>query len=118
MFLEEQFGPGISPIGKPRAVSGVIKAPTQPDEVKSEDDDDDDDDIEELEAEERARLAALGIPVPGLEIKVDKHVAKIWLENLDIECANGVLRDRVRAVVERAVETIAPLWTVQGMARR
>jgi cleavage and polyadenylation specificity factor subunit 3 len=116
MFLEEQFGSGISPIEKPRAVSGVIKAPTQPDEVKSEEDDDDD--IEELEAEERARLAALGIPVPGLEIKVDKHVAKIWLENLEIECANGVLRDRVRAVVERAVETIAPLWTVQGMARR
>jgi cleavage and polyadenylation specificity factor subunit 3 len=113
MFLEEQFGEGIKPIEKPRLQQGQgqsIKAPGQPgDEVKSEDEDEDD--VEELEAEERARLAALGIPVPGLEIKVDKHVARIWLENLDIECANGVLRDRVKAVVERAVETIAPLWS-------
>lgn len=116
MFLEEQFGEGIKPIEKPRLQSTSIKAPGQADEAKSEDEDDAD--VEELEAEERARLAALGIPVPGLEIKVDKHIAKIWLENLDIECSNGVLRDRVKAVVERAVETIAPLWTVQRMARR
>ena len=116
MFLEEQFGDGVKPIEKPRLQGHSVKIPDQPDEVKSEDEEDDD--IEELEAEERARLAALGIPVPGLEIKVDKHVAKIWLENLDIECANGVLRDRVKAVVERVVETIAPLWTVQGIARR
>jgi cleavage and polyadenylation specificity factor subunit 3 len=120
MFLEEQFGSGISPIENPRIESRAIKGPsTGPaDDVKSEDEDEDDDDIEEQEVEERARLVGLGIPVPGLEIKVDKHVAKIWLENLEIECANGVLRDRVKAVVERAVETIAPLWSVQGMARR
>lgn len=119
MFLEEQFGSGISPIEKPRLRSQSVKAPTQAvDEVKSEDFESDSDDSEALEAAERARLAALGIPVVGLEIKVDKHVARVWLEDLEIECANGVLRDRVRAVVERAVETIAPLWSVRGMVRR
>jgi cleavage and polyadenylation specificity factor subunit 3 len=114
MFLEEQFGVAISPIESPRRKSQAIKAAA--DEVKSEDEDDED--SEELEAAERARLAALGIPVAGLEIKVDKHVARVWLEDLEIECTNGVLRDRVRAVVERAVETIAPLWSVRGMVRR
>lgn len=114
MFLEEQFGGGITPIENPRRKLLGVK--TAADEVKSEDEDDEDG--EELEAAERARLAALGIPVAGLEIKVDKHVAKVWLEDLEIECTNGVLRDRVRAVVERAVETIAPLWSVRGMVRR
>ena len=89
---------------------------------QSEDESEDDEqDIESLEQIELARLVALGIPVPGLEIRVDKHVAKLWLENLEVECDNSVLRDRIKAVVERAVETIAPLWKVRaghGLARR
>jgi len=56
------------------------------------------------------RLLGMGIPVPGVEIKVDKMLAKVWLEDLEVECANKVFGDRVRAVVERAVEVIAPLW--------
>lgn len=63
-----------------------------------------------MEAAELKRLHSMGIPVPGLEIKVDKHVARVWLENLAVECEYGVLRDRVKAVVERAGETVAPLW--------
>lgn len=128
MFLEEQFGQGITPIETPKVNLGAVQSEKAGDGVKQDsddtDDDDDDDeededeDAEELEVAERARLAALGIPVPGLEIKVDKHVAKLWLETLEVECANGVLRDRVKAVVERAVETVAPLWTVKGLARR
>jgi cleavage and polyadenylation specificity factor subunit 3 len=124
MFLEEQFGPTITPIERPKIDFAAVKAERAAGDVKDEDGDDDDDnddeeeDIEELEAAERARLASAGIPVPGLEIKVDKHVAKLWLETLEVECANQVLRDRVKAVVERAVETVAPLWTVKGMAQR
>jgi cleavage and polyadenylation specificity factor subunit 3 len=110
MFLEEQFGQSITPIDHPKLRHKEVKA-AEPDEVKSEDDEEED--ISEMEARERARLVSLGIPVPGLEIKVDKHVAKLWLEDLDVECANAVLRDRVKAVVERAVETVAPLWTVK-----
>ena len=110
MFLEEQFGQSITPIEHPKLKQASTKQ-LEPDEVKSEDEEDES--IDEVEARERARLVSLGIPVPGLEIKVDKHVAKLWLEDLEVECANGVLRDRIKAVVERAVETVAPLWTVK-----
>jgi cleavage and polyadenylation specificity factor subunit 3 len=67
-------------------------------------------DIEAMEAAELERLHSLGIPVPGIEIKVDKHVARVWLETLEVECTYPVLRDRVKIVVERAVETVAGLW--------
>lgn len=56
------------------------------------------------------RLHNLGIPVPGIEIKFDRFCAKVWLEDLDVECANNALRARVKAVVERGVETVSGLW--------
>jgi cleavage and polyadenylation specificity factor subunit 3 len=59
---------------------------------------------------ELARLHKLGIPVPGVRIRVDKMEASVWLEELEVECGNKVFADRVRAVVERAVEVTAPLW--------
>lgn len=62
------------------------------------------------EAKELEELHKMGIPVPGVEIKVDKMVAKVWLRDLEVECGNKVFGDRVRAVVERAVEVVAPLW--------
>ncbi|RMZ88764.1 hypothetical protein DV736_g4006, partial [Chaetothyriales sp. CBS 134916] len=103
-FIEEQFGHNITPIHRPR-----LHGPDTEPGAKDEGESDEDDAIEQREATERARLAALGLPVPGLEIKVDKHVARVWLEHLDVECAYPVLRDRVKAVVERAAETVAPL---------
>lgn len=120
MMLEAQFGSEISPIERPRMPTTATKdtttqEPTKQEEEEEEDDDDkedEDDEAEtaELEAAELARLQALGIPVPGVEIKVDKHVARIWLEDLEVECANAVMRDRVRVVAERAVETVAGMW--------
>jgi len=71
------------------------------------------DEDDQLSAEDRAelkRLHNLGIPVPGVEIKFDKFVAKVWLEDLDVECTNNALRARVKAVVERGVETVSGLW--------
>lgn len=68
---------------------------------------------DKLEAMELARLHALGIPVPGVEIRVDASIARVWLEDLSVECegkGTAVLKDRVKAVVERGVECIAPLW--------
>ena len=56
--------------------------------------------------------------MPGLEIRVDKNVATVWLETLEVECKNRILGDRVKAVVERAVEVVAPLWGDEGKARR
>jgi cleavage and polyadenylation specificity factor subunit 3 len=47
--------------------------------------------------------------VPGVRIRVDKMEASVWLEGLEVECGNRVFADRVRAVVERAVEVGAPV---------
>ncbi|KAL7799674.1 beta-lactamase-like protein [Trichoderma ceciliae] len=66
--------------------------------------------LQERQHKEIARLHKIGIPVPGISIKVDKMTATIWLEDLEVECNNKVFADRVRAVVERAVEVTAPLW--------
>jgi cleavage and polyadenylation specificity factor subunit 3 len=131
MMLEAQFGSDIAPIERPRIPSGIraigtIKGdPSVSAAVKTESDavgetpaesqedveeDEEEENAEEIEAAELARLQALGIPYPGIEIKVDKHVARVWLENLEVECANAVLRDRVRVVIERAVETVASMW--------
>ncbi|KAL4809336.1 beta-lactamase-like protein [Aspergillus unguis] len=130
MMLEAQFGSEIAPIERPRlptTESKITNGTGTGTPIKAEPDSEqatpsESKDIEaqeldpaaiaKLEAAELARLQALGIPVPGLEIKVDKHVARVWLEDLEVECANAVLRDRVRVVIERAVETIASMWSV------
>ncbi|KXT14016.1 hypothetical protein AC579_10037 [Pseudocercospora musae] len=93
MFLEAQFGEeSISAIAKPR-LRGV--EPTSNGEVDAEEADEVDAvDIEKKEANELARLHGLGIPVPGLEIKVDKSVAKVWLERVEVECANKTFGER------------------------
>jgi cleavage and polyadenylation specificity factor subunit 3 len=66
--------------------------------------------LESRKATELDRLHKLGVPVPGVEIKVDKMHATVWLEDLEVESNHKVFADRVRAVVDRACETIAPLW--------
>ena len=105
MFLEAQFGDQIRPISHPKLAP---KPDLDAEGIKSEPGEDE---LEDLEAEEMERLHSVGIPVPGVEIQVDKHIAKIWLETLEVECTYAVLRDRVKAVVERALETVAPLWS-------
>ena len=100
MFLEAQFGEeAITPIAQPK-----LPAPSKDDEDEAEVD------HEKAIAAELARLHALGIPVPGLEIRVDKNVATVWLEKLEVECANKSFLDRVKKVVERGGEVVAPLW--------
>jgi cleavage and polyadenylation specificity factor subunit 3 len=119
MFLEAQFGAdNCVPIGTPKLpTNGVLPAPNSPSTLKDEEEgtpegseDDEEMHSEVLQKVEIERLHKIGIPIPGVEIKVDKMVAKIWLEDLEVECANRVFGDRVRAVVERAVEVTAPLW--------
>lgn len=102
MFLEAQFGAdNITPISIPR--SPPLDNSIKEDDASSEDE-------ETSQNQELERLHKIGIPVPGVEIKVDKSVAKVWLEDLEVECANRILEDRVRRVVERAVEVTAPLF--------
>ena len=102
-FLEAQFGAdNVSPVETPKSL--------RQDGVKEEADAemmDTDDSEKDREIE---RLHKMGIPVPGVQITVDKMQATVWLEDLEVECNNKVFADRVRAVVERAVEVTAPLW--------
>lgn len=124
MMLEAQFGSDITPIERPRLLSDpptnglksdrstpIIKPDPDATEETPEVKKDEDEQTAEVEAAELARLRALGIPFPGVEIKVDKHVAKVWLEDMDVECANAIVKDRVRVVLERAAETVAGMWT-------
>jgi len=137
MFLEAQFGAdNVSPVPDPKPSSlpplslptknknkGTTKNNKTEDNDSdnddasmniSEDDDEEEEEIQRLLRErtqaELNRLHRIGIPVPGLAIKVDKMEATVWLENLEVECKNKVFADRVRAVVEGAVEVTAPLW--------
>lgn len=124
MFLEAQFGAdNVAPIAEP-------KLPPVPKDTKKkeltdgeggdasmedtvEEDGQREEEERELESRRRAeleRLHRLGIPVPGVAIKVDKMAAKVWLEDLDVECGHKAFADRVRSVVDRAVEVTAPLW--------
>lgn len=117
MFLETQFGAdNITPIAMPKMPSKALFPPASPAAIKEEEgtpeaSGDGDTELEALQKVELERLHGIGIPVPGVEIKVDKMVAKVWLEDLEVECANRVFGDRVRAVVDRAAEVTAPLWT-------
>ncbi|KNG82151.1 endoribonuclease ysh1 [Aspergillus nomiae NRRL 13137] len=114
MMLEAQFGSDISPIERPRLPATQLTKGAANNETATEqtpkEEEEDDESLAELEAAELARLHALGIPVPGIEIRVDKNVARVWLEDLEVECTNAVMRDRVRVVIERAVETVASMW--------
>lgn len=140
MFLEAQFGAdNVAPIAEPKLPPLTIAASDADasskkkqtatntkkegedtpmgenggDESASDDQDDDKESEAQLEARKQAeleRLHRIGIPVPGVAIKVDKMNAKVWLEDLEVESNHKAFGDRVRSVVDRAVETIAPLW--------
>ncbi|ERT00137.1 endoribonuclease YSH1 [Sporothrix schenckii ATCC 58251] len=118
MFLEAQFGAdNVSPIAEPRVREdedgGAVKEITNGEEEAAEGGQDAnvvDEKRQERVRRELERLHAAGIPVPGVLVKVDKMEAKVWLDDLEIDCAQRVFAERVRAVVERAVEVTAPLW--------
>lgn len=117
MFLEAQFGAdNITPITIPRlpTKASVTSPPTTKKgaEEDAELDTSENEELQALRRQEIERLHKIGIPVPGVEIKFDKNVARVWLENLEIECSppSKIIEHRVKAVVERAVEVTAPLW--------
>ena len=120
MLLESQFSGSITPIKKPQLFEKRSESPksmVDKTEIKDEPVEDslgagadEEEDLAELEAEEMDRLHGIGLPVPGLEIQVDKHVATIWLETLEVDCLNGVVRDRVKAGIEQTVESMASFW--------
>ncbi|KAI9158412.1 endoribonuclease YSH1 [Paramyrothecium foliicola] len=116
-FLEAQFGAdNVAPLETPRlppaGEKGSAAAPAEggDDGAMETDDSSEEGDLEERRKKEIERLHKIGIPVPGVTIKVDKMTATVWLEDLEVESNNKVFTDRVKAVVERAVEVTAPLW--------
>ncbi|KAI8625443.1 cleavage and polyadenylation specifity factor [Xylariaceae sp. FL1651] len=122
LFLEAQFGAdAVAPVAMPKLPP--LKRDKKPKKATRGDGADSDASMElsdDEEGEERLlelrqkteleRLHKIGIPVPGVTITVDKMVATVWLEDLEVECNQKVFADRVKAVVERAVEITAPLW--------
>lgn len=103
-FLEAQFGAdNVSPVETPRLPDSEAQDDSMAVDGEATD-------LEDRKKKEIERLHKIGIPVPGVTIKVDKMLATVWLEDLEVECANKVFADRVRAVVERGVEVTAPLW--------
>ncbi|XTI93492.1 beta-lactamase-like protein [Cenococcum geophilum] len=119
MFLEAQFGPNITPIAHPRLTTTTAGAPSAPSTpsattvklgIAANPEPVEEPQFSPAERAELRRLHGLGIPVPGVEIRFDNHVARVWLEDLAVECKSAALRDRIKAVVERAVETVSGLW--------
>ncbi|PHH78074.1 hypothetical protein CDD80_7424 [Ophiocordyceps camponoti-rufipedis] len=110
-FLEAQFGAdNVSPVEEPPTSTLIsISTSTSP-AADNEDAPTENPPPPEPTDSHLTRLHALGIPVPGIRITVDRMEATVWLEKLDVDCNNKVFADRVRAVVERAVEVTAPLW--------
>ncbi|KAL6881467.1 beta-lactamase-like protein [Trichoderma novae-zelandiae] len=95
---------------KPESMDVDNTSENDNDAADGSDGDDGKQQLKERQHKELARLHKIGIPVPGVSIKVDRMAATVWLEDLEVECGNKVFADRVRAVVERAVEVTAPLW--------
>lgn len=103
LFLEAQFGSeAITPLQEPKMpvyTNGNAEDSEADPVVK-----------EKAMATELARLHDIGIPVPGLEIRVDKMVATVWLENGEVESANKTFKERVKAVVERSLKSLGGVW--------
>lgn len=118
MIVENQFGAdNVNPIADPKLPPlDEDEAMQDADAKDGEDADAADSEVakqERLEARRRAeleRLHKIGIPVPGIHIKVDKMEATVWLENLEVECAHKAFADRVSRICDRAAEITAPLW--------
>ncbi|KAF5617516.1 endoribonuclease YSH1 [Fusarium sp. NRRL 52700] len=114
-FLEAQFGQdNVAPVTTPKLPAAEdnqekIKKDEADGAMKTEEDGEDIQ-LQQRQQKEIDRLHKIGIPVPGVSIKVDRMNATVWLEDLEVESNNKVFADRVRAVVERAVEVTAPLW--------
>ncbi|GAW14857.1 Endoribonuclease YSH1 [Xylariales sp. No.14919] len=122
LFLEAQFGadsvtpvatPKLPPLAKdkkPRKTGEGDGADSDASMELSDDEEEEERLLELRQKTELERLHKIGIPVPGITITLDKMVATVWLEDLEVECSQKVLADRVKAIVERAVEVTAPLW--------
>ncbi|RPB00645.1 Metallo-hydrolase/oxidoreductase [Choiromyces venosus 120613-1] len=107
-FLEAQFGDSVTPLppGSQPSSSSTTSTP-QPKLVELESE-------SESMKEDPDPVQKMRQIVPGVQIKIDTIVANVWFENLEVECRNESLKMRVKTVVERAVETVAPFVDLVG----
>lgn len=91
MFLEAQFGDCVTPL-EPSS--------TNLDQDMSETD--------------LVRQGDVDVFKPGVEIVIDNLSAKVYFETLEVESKNEGLKRRVKSIVERAVETVAPFVDLVG----
>ncbi|KAA8907537.1 beta-lactamase-like protein [Sphaerosporella brunnea] len=92
MFLEAQFGDCVEPLEPPKL----------------------DADMEDS-AEALVKREIDYKFCPGVKITIDNMVATVPFDTLEVECRNETLKMRVKAIVERAVETIAPFVDLHGV---
>jgi len=92
MFLEAQFGDCVQPLEPPKLG-----------------------DVEMVDNDDQVILASERRFSPGVKITIDNLVANVYFDTLEIECRHESLKMRVKAVVERAVETIAPFVDLVGV---
>ncbi|KAF2396339.1 cleavage and polyadenylation specifity factor [Trichodelitschia bisporula] len=57
-----------------------------------------------------AKLQEMGIPIPGLEVRMGEQVATVSLEDMAVESKSVVLKGRVEAVMREALEGVGSLW--------
>jgi hypothetical protein len=50
--------------------------------------------LADIEAAELDRLITMGVPVPGIEIRVDKHIARVWLSSCGPSARSAGTRGR------------------------
>ncbi|KAL7270511.1 endoribonuclease ysh1 [Rhizina undulata] len=99
MFLDAQFGDCVTPLDPGTRPPSSAQQKT----ITNSSDDDPQTELEKMQQ-----------VVPGVEIKIDNMVAIVWFETLEVECRQESLRMRVKTVVERAVETVAPFVDLIG----
>ncbi|KAF8462909.1 beta-lactamase-like protein [Kalaharituber pfeilii] len=108
--LEEQFGEHVTPIEDFSLLPSSSPSASSSPKAITDGDEGDENEMREMMIEAtRRRMEKLGLTCPGVEIRVDEHVARVWFEGLEVECKLDSLRMRVKTVVERAVEGVAPL---------
>jgi cleavage and polyadenylation specificity factor subunit 3 len=69
---------------------------------------------EDSEIDNSYALATKDSFSPGVKITIDQHVATVAFDTLEVKGTNEALKGRVRAVMERAVETVAPFVDSAG----
>ncbi|KAL9085694.1 MAG: hypothetical protein Q9159_004571 [Coniocarpon cinnabarinum] len=103
LFLEAQFGSeGITPLSAADLPSTATDTTTKGEVAMTD----------AMNQSAQTDLP-VGVP-PALKIAIDANEALVWMATGNVECKHAVTKARVQAVLERAMETVAPVWRAGG----